>query len=49
MHEEIKHDKLCFCEECFYWKLENPEIMETDPVDNSKFDGLDLKSGRSKI
>ena len=28
MSEERIHDRDCWCESCFYWKLENPEIMD---------------------
>ena len=33
MYEKINHDRSCWCEECFLWKLESPEIV-TDIVDD---------------
>ena len=26
--KEVMHDRGCWCPSCFYWKLENPEIMD---------------------
>ncbi len=29
MYEEVKHKPSCFCENCFWFKMENPEIVES--------------------
>ena len=31
--QEKKHDRGCWCESCFFWKLESPEIV-TNIIDD---------------